>query len=136
MSSTPIGTSATICSSRWHIDAKRCTSWRWSILDRYFDRQQMEYVMGREDGGSMLLMPKRPDAYNSSRILESPNSVRAPRTELGAELAVGVPSRDFIVAVSMGQAEALSEIRRKVEDDFNRMDHPLSPRLLLSAPTV
>ena len=27
----------------------------------------------------------------------------------------------------MGHAEALSEIRRKVEDDFNRMDHPLSP---------
>jgi hypothetical protein len=31
----------------------------------------------------------------------------------------------------MGGAEALTEIRRKVEDDFNRMDHPLSPRLLL-----
>jgi uncharacterized protein YtpQ (UPF0354 family) len=75
-------------------------------------------------------MPKRPDAYNSSRIL-SRQFCSALRIELGAELAVGVPSRDFIVAVSVGQAEALSEIRRKVEDDFNRMDHPLSPRLLL-----
>ncbi len=116
--------------SRWHIDREMLHELALANLDRYFERQQMEYVMGREDGGSMLLMPKRPDAYNSSRIL-SRQFCSALRTELGAELAVGVPSRDFIVAVSMGQAEALSEIRRKVEDDFNRMDHPLSPRLLL-----
>jgi hypothetical protein len=115
---------------RWHIDRETLHELALANLDRYFERQQMEYVMGREDGGSMLLMPKRPDAYNSSRIL-SRQFCSALRTELGAELAVGVPSRDFIVAVSMGQAEALSEIRRKVEDDFNRMDHPLSPRLLL-----
>ena len=115
---------------RWHIDRETLHELALANLDRYFERQQMEYVMGREDGGSMLLMPKRPDAYNSSRIL-SRQFCSALRTELGAELAVGVPSRDFIVAVSMGHAEALSEIRRKVEDDFNRMDHPLSPRLLL-----
>ncbi len=53
------------------------------------------------------------------------------RDELGAQLAVGVPSRDFLVAVSMEGSETLGEIRRKVEDDFSRMDHPLSPRLLL-----
>ena len=47
------------------------------------------------------------------------------------ELAVGVPSRDFLVAVSMQESGTLGEIRRKVEDDFSRMDHPLSPRLLL-----
>ena len=77
----------------------------------------------------MLLMPKRPDAYNSSRILESP-LLFGSADELGSQLAVGVPSRDFIVAVSMRQAETLGEIRRKVEDDFNRMDHPLSPAAL------
>ena len=74
-------------------------------------------------------MPKRPDAYNSSRIL-SRSFCSVLRDELGSELAVGVPSRDFLVAVSMEGSETLGDIRRKVEDDFSRMDHPLSPRLL------
>ena len=66
----------------------------------------MEYIMAGEEGGRGCLMPKRPDAYNSSRIL-SRSFCSVLRDELGAELAVGVPSRDFLVAVSMGPAETL-----------------------------
>ena len=115
---------------RWNLDRDELHTLALSNLDAYFDRQHMEYIMAGEDGGPRLLMPKRPDAYNSSRIL-SRRFCSVLRGELGSELAVGVPSRDFLVAVSMGADEAIGQIRRKVEDDFSRMDHPLSPRLLL-----
>jgi hypothetical protein len=115
---------------RWQIGRDELHSLALSNLDSYFDRQRMEYIMAGEEGGPRLLMPKRPDAYNSSRIL-SRSFCSVLRDELGSELAVGVPSRDFLVAVSMEGSETLGEIRRKIEDDFSRMDHPLSPRLLL-----
>jgi hypothetical protein len=75
-------------------------------------------------------MPKRPDAYNSARVL-SRRFCSVLRGELGSELAIGVPSRDFVVAVSISAADTLDQIRKKVQDDFARMDHPLSPRMLL-----
>jgi Protein of unknown function (DUF1444) len=115
---------------RWGIGREELHELALRNLDHYFERQQMDYIMAGEEGGSRLMMPKRRDAYNSSRIL-SRQFCSALRCELGAELAVGVPSRDFLVAVSMDGAETLAQIRRKVEDDFTRMDHPLSPRLLL-----
>ena len=115
---------------RWKLGRDELHELALSNLDLYFDRQQMEYIMAGEAGGPRLLMPKRPDAYNSARIL-SRRFCSVLRDELGAELAVGVPSRDFLVAVSVRPEESLDEIRRKVQDDFSRMDHPLSPRLLL-----
>jgi hypothetical protein len=115
---------------RWGLSSEDLHRLALGNLDRYFERQAMEYVMAGEEGGPRLLVPKRPDAYNSSRIL-SRRFCTVLRGELGSELAVGLPSRDFLIAVSMGADEALDQIRRKVEDDFSRMDHPLSARLLL-----
>jgi Protein of unknown function (DUF1444) len=115
---------------RWQIERDELHALALSNLDSYFERQRMEYIMAGEEGGPRLLMPKRPDAYNSSRIL-SRRFCSVLRDELGSQLAVGVPSRDFLVAVSMQESETLGQVRRKVEDDFSRMDYPLSPRLLL-----
>ena len=47
------------------------------------------------------------------------------------DFAVGIPSRDFFVAISLGSSETVESVRKKVEDDFQNMDHPLSDRLLL-----
>lgn len=115
---------------RWRLGRDELHHLALKNLDAYFERQHMEYIVAGEHDGPRFLVPKRPDAYNSSRIL-SRRFCSVLRDELGAQLAVGVPSRDFLVAVGMQAKETIDEIRRKVEDDFSRMDHPLSPRLLL-----
>lgn len=99
-------------------------------LNRYFDDAPMEFTVAGEDEGPRLLIPTRPDAYNTSRLLSEPFHAKL-RTVLGSEFAVGTPSRDFFVAVSLDSTETVDHVRKKVEDDFRQMDHPLSNKLLL-----
>jgi hypothetical protein len=115
---------------RWGVTRDELHDIALANLDAYFDRLGMNYIMAGDDEGPRLLMPKRPDAYNSSRIL-SRRFCALLRGELGPELAIGIPSRDFLVAVSIETQETIDQIRRKVLDDYSRMDHPLSPHLLL-----
>lgn len=99
-------------------------------LNRYFDEQPMEFSVVGGEPGPRLLIPARQDAYNTSRLLSESFHEKLRRV-LGDEFAVGAPSRDFFVAVSLDSAEAVEHIRKKVEDDYQNMDHPLSDRLLL-----
>ncbi len=99
-------------------------------LNRYFDEAPMEFTVAGEEDGPRLLIPARPDAYNTSRLLSEPFHEKL-RGVLGGEFAVGTPSRDFFVAVSLDSSETVEHVRKKVEDDFQQMDHPLSDRLLL-----
>jgi hypothetical protein len=100
-------------------------------LNRYFEDRPMEFtVAGDEDEGPRLLIPARRDAYNTARLLSEPFHDKL-RSVLGGEFAVGTPSRDFFVAISLDSSETVEQIRKKVEDDFQNMDHPLSCRMLL-----
>lgn len=99
-------------------------------LNRYFDEAPMEFTVAGEEGGPRLLLPTRPDAYNTSRLLSEPFREKL-RGVLGNECAVGIPGRDFFVAVSLDSPETIEHVRKRVEDDFRQMDHPLSERLLL-----
>jgi uncharacterized protein YtpQ (UPF0354 family) len=47
------------------------------------------------------------------------------------DLAVGVPGRDFFVAVSMKRPEMVDRIRSRIREDFRQTDHPLTDRMLL-----
>lgn len=99
-------------------------------LDRYFDENSMEFTLTGEDEGPRLLLPHRSDAYNTARLL-SVDFHSSMQSILGREFVVGVPNRDFFVAASLDSNEMINHIRKKVLDDFDRMDHPLSSRLLL-----
>jgi len=99
-------------------------------LDRYFQSSPMEFTLAGESEGPQLLLPVRPDAYNTSRFLSTDFQGRL-RELLGHEFAVGVPSRDFFVAVSLNSPAAVEQVRQKVSEDFHHMDHPLSDRMLL-----
>lgn len=124
----------------WYIRQDLLDTWGLSLeglnavalenLDRYFDAQPMDFSLAGDEGGPRLLIPARPDAYNSARLLSEKFHARL-REVMGAEFAVGVPSRDFFVAVSLESAETIEHIRKKVGDDFRQMDHPLSEQLLL-----
>jgi hypothetical protein len=99
-------------------------------LNRYFENRPMEFTVAGEEEGPRLLVPARPDAYNTSRLLSETFHEKL-RGVLGGQFAVGTPSRDFFVAISLDSSETVEHVRRKVEDDFQNMDHPLSDRMLL-----
>lgn len=99
-------------------------------LDNYFQEHTMEFMLAGDDDGPRILMPNRPDAYNTSRLLSEAFHGKLQEL-LGQEFAVGVPNRDFFVAVSLESRETVEQIRQKVSGDFAQMDHPLSDRLLL-----
>src|SRR4029077_6823200 len=124
----------------WYIRDDLLETWRLSLddlhdialknLDGYFEKTPMEFTVAGEGQGPRLLIPARPDAYNTSRLLSEPFHEKL-RGVLGGEFAVGTPSRDFFGAVSLDPTETVEHVRKKVEDDFQQMDHPLSDRLLL-----
>ena len=124
----------------WYIRNELLDKWGISVdelhelaienLDRYFQSSPMEFTLAGESEGPQLLLPVRPDAYNTSRFLSTDFQGRL-RELLGHEFAVGVPSRDFFVAVSLNSPAAVEQVRQKVSEDFHHMDHPLSDRMLL-----
>ena len=124
----------------WYIRDDLLATWELSLdelheialenLNRYFDEQPMEFTVAGEEEGPRLLIPARPDAYNTSRLLSESFHEKL-RGVLGGEFAVGTPGRDFFVAVSLESSETVEHVRKKVESDYEQMDHPLSDRLLL-----
>jgi uncharacterized protein YtpQ (UPF0354 family) len=97
----------------------------------YFERKEADLTYsGNHDSGPRLLMPNGPDAYNTVRLLDESFNSRL-REMLGREFAVGIPNRDFFVAVSLNCPDTLDSVRQRVKDDFDQMDHPLTNRLLL-----
>lgn len=99
-------------------------------LEAYFEENPMELILNGGPDGARLLLPERPDAYNSARLL-SKSFHKSLQEILGRELIVGVPNRDFFVAVSLDSDEVINQVCAKVVEDHERMDHPLSKRLLL-----
>ena len=99
-------------------------------LNAYFEENTMELMLTGEPDGAQLLLPERPDAYNSARLL-SESFHLSMQELLGREFVVGLPNRDFFVAVSLNSDEIIEQVRAKIVDDYERMDHPLSKRLLL-----
>ena len=99
-------------------------------LRQYAEENPLEVTMLGDDAHPRMLMPVRPDAYNCSRILD-PGFHGRLRDLFGPELIVGVPNRDFFIAVSMKDAALIDQVRSRVNQDFATMHHPLTKRLLV-----
>jgi hypothetical protein len=99
-------------------------------LNAYFEENPMELMLTGEPDGAQLLLPERPDAYSSARLLSESFHLSLQEL-LGREFVVGLPNRDFFVAVSLDSDKVIEQVRAKIADDYERMDHPLSKRLLL-----
>lgn len=114
----------------WNVTTDELHELALENLDAHFDENPMEFTLAGEEAGPRILMPNRPDAYNASRVLS--HSFREElRQHLGSEFVTGLPGRDFFVAVSLDSDETVEQVRQKVNEDYARMDHPLSERLLL-----
>ncbi|MBC7967106.1 MAG: DUF1444 family protein [Fuerstia sp.] len=99
-------------------------------LRRYSAAHPLEVTMVGDDDNPRLLMPVKPDAYNCSRVLDSDFHGQL-RELFGPELIVGVPNRDFFVAATMKDPDLIAQIRKRVDEDFSTMHHPLTRRLLV-----
>ena len=99
-------------------------------LRRYSAAHPLEVTMVGDDENPRLLMPVKPDAYNCSRVLD-PDFHCQLRELFGPELIVGVPNRDFFVAATLKDPDLISQIRKRVDEDFSTMHHPLTRRLLV-----
>ncbi len=119
--------------TKWGLDCDELHSLAIENLENYFEQHEMTFTLAGDDDGPRLLVPNRPDAYNSARLL-SPAFHRKLREHLGSPLAIGIPGRDFLVGVSLDSPEALEQVRRQIAEDHARMDHPLTSRLLLISP--
>ena len=99
-------------------------------LDSYaVDHPMQVNVIGDEEDPQMLV-PVNPDPYNSSRILGR-NFHQRLREMFGPEVLVGVPNRDFFVAMSLNHPQLISPVRERVVQDYHSMHHPLTERLLV-----
>jgi len=99
-------------------------------LRRYAAENPLEVTMVGNDNNPQLLMPVKPDAYNCSRVLD-PDFHLQLRELFGPELIVGVPNRDFFVAATIKDPSLISQIRKRVDEDYATMHHPLTRRLLV-----
>lgn len=99
-------------------------------LEQFATDNPLEVSLVGEDDDPRMLIPVNPDAYNSVRLLGQQLHFRL-RQMLGAELVVGIPNRDFFVAVSLNHPKLIGEIRQQVMKDFQSMHHPLTCRLLV-----
>lgn len=99
-------------------------------LADYFERRAIDITAVDGTHGPNLLMPANADAYNSVQLLNQPFHRKLQRI-LGPEFAIGIPNRDFFVAVSLKNTDVLERVRGKVAADFKTMDHPLTDRILI-----
>ncbi|MCA9059624.1 MAG: DUF1444 family protein, partial [Planctomycetaceae bacterium] len=99
-------------------------------LRQYASDHPLEVTVIGDDDDPRLLMPLNPDAYNASRLLD-PGFHGRLRELFGPELLVGVPNRDFFIAVSMRHPDLVPRIRERIDNDYATMHHPLTKRLLV-----
>lgn len=118
---------------RWEISEEELHERALRNLDLYFEDKPMEYMVAGEEDDPSLLMPGRADAYNSVRLLSERFHEKL-RGLFGAQCVIGIPNRDFLIAVSLNCQDTLEQIREKVRDDHASMDHALCDRLLLVSP--
>lgn len=115
---------------QWQLSVEDLHNLAIANLREYAQEHPLEVTMVGEESDPRMLMPVRPDAYNCSRILD-PGFHGRLRDLFGPELVVGVPNRDFFVAVSMKDPDLIEQVRSRVNEDFATMHHPLTRRLLV-----
>ena len=114
----------------WNLTQDELHELALSNLSEYFERQSDDMTSVDGTNGPKLLMPTNADAYNSVQLLYQPFHRRLQRL-LGTEFAVGIPNRDFFVAVNLKNTDMLEKVRGKVAADYQTMDHPLTDRILI-----
>ncbi len=114
----------------WKLSADELQDLALHNLQRYSADHPLEVTMIGDHDDPRILMPVKPDAYNCVRLLDPRFHTRL-RELFGPELLVGVPNRDFFVAVSLNHPALIPEVQDRVRQDYGKMHYPLTSRLLV-----
>lgn len=117
-------------SRKWGLSVEQLHDIALANLETYFEQKPAEFACGGVGESARIVMPMRPDAYITARWL-SPSFRASMQKEIGREIAVGLPGRDFFVAISTCESETLQQMKGLIAADFDRIDHPLTNRMLL-----
>ena len=115
---------------RWGMNSEQLMQVALNNLEDYADNNPLEVKLVGDESDAKILMPTQPNTYNSVRLLGDQLSSRL-RDLLGPELIVGIPNRDFFVAVSLKDDALIQQVQERVTHDFHSMSHPLTSRLLV-----
>lgn len=85
-----------------------------------------------EDGTINLIIFQTCDGYDASRIL-LPTLHDRLSEHLGSPFAAGIPNRDILLCFR-DDAETVSRIRTQIAEDYARMPHQLTDKLILVTP--
>ena len=115
---------------KWKIDVDELQALALQNLQTFSDEHPLEVSLVGTTDDAQMLVPVKPSPYNSVRLLGEQLHGRL-RQILGAELVVGVPNRDFFVAVSLNHPDLIEQIQQRVVQDYQAMHHQLTSRLLV-----
>jgi len=119
--------------ARWGVSLEEIHSQALKNLEGYFQNRPMEIAASQKLDTTQVLLPVKADTYNTSRLL-SESFQKVLREYLGREYAVGLPTRDLFVAMRIDRTQLVSDIRKKIMEDFSTREFPLSRRMLLISP--
>lgn len=115
---------------KWNIPPEQLQQLAMENLADFARQHPLEVSLVGDEDDPRMLVPVDQNAYNSIRLLGPELHFRL-RQILGPELVVGLPNRDFFVAVSLNHPKLISQIQQQVTQDFQSMHHPLTSRLLV-----
>lgn len=115
---------------QWDLSMDMLQGMAMANLDNYAADNPIQVNLIGDDEDPQMLVPVSPDPYNSARILGRTFHQRL-RELFGPEVIVGVPNRDFFVAVSLHHPKLISHVQERVFQDYHTMHHPLTQKLLV-----
>jgi hypothetical protein len=85
-----------------------------------------------ENGNVNLILFQTMDGYDASRIL-LPTLHERLKEHLGSPFAAGIPNRDILLCFR-DDAETVARLANQIAEDYRRMPHQVTDRLLLITP--
>jgi hypothetical protein len=115
----------------------------WKVSAEDLHSQAMDNLIARsetmvasaaqdEDGNINLILFQTGDGYDASRLL-LPTLHDRLREHLGSPFAAAIPTRDLLLCFR-SDAATIARVKGQVEEDYRRMPHQVSNRLLLVTP--
>src|SRR5205085_262459 len=85
-----------------------------------------------DDGQISLILFQTMDGFDASRVL-LPTLHEKLREYLSSPFAAGIPNRDILLCFR-NDDETVDKLRKQIADDFLRMPHQVTDKLLLVTP--
>lgn len=99
-------------------------------LDNLRKRTRRRDTQAFGAGDQTLMVCETSDGYGATRVL-LPDLMETWAKRIPGRMLIGVPNRDFLIAFSDRDPEHVAAITRQVRRDVRRMEHALTPELLV-----